>query len=160
MLAAWMRMKYPHVIQGSLAASAPVLLFKGANKIDLAGGFGKITSDDFNPTGMANDTCYNGMKDAFTRIITAAKNNDTKFIPVVAESFKTCNPVETAENVTALTDLIRNGFTYMAMTNYPYASSFLEPMPGYPVNVSCKAFDGWTKDKADKDVMVMLDAAA
>jgi len=135
MLAAWMRMKYPHVIQGSLAASAPVLLFKGANKIDLAGGFGKIASDNFNVTGLANDTCYLGMKDAFKRIIT--KKNDTTFIGNVADSFKTCDRVESEANVTALTDLVRNGFVYMAMTDYPYDSSFLEPMPGYPINVSC-----------------------
>ena len=35
-----------------------------------------------------------------------------------------------------------NGFSYMAMTNYPYSSSFLNPMPAWPVNVSCKYFDG------------------
>jgi len=34
-----------------------------------------------------------------------------------------------------------NGYAYMAMTNYPYPSSFLEPMPGYPVNVSAAFFD-------------------
>lgn len=33
-----------------------------------------------------------------------------------------------------------NGFSYMAMTNYPYSSSFLNPMPAWPVNVSCKYF--------------------
>jgi Serine carboxypeptidase S28 len=33
-----------------------------------------------------------------------------------------------------------NGFSYMAMTNYPYSSSFLTPMPAWPVNVSCKYF--------------------
>jgi len=161
MLAAWMRMKYPHVIQGSLAASAPVLLFKGANKIDLAGGFGKIASNDFNITGAADDKCYLGMKDAFTRLISKTKNNDTAFIGDVAANFKTCNNnITEAANVTALIDLVRNGFVYMAMTDYPYDSSFLEPMPGYPINVSCKAFADWTADKADKDVMGMLNTAA
>mmetsp|Transcript_45928 Transcript_45928/g.33679 ORF Transcript_45928/g.33679 Transcript_45928/m.33679 type:complete len:99 (-) Transcript_45928:438-734(-) len=35
-----------------------------------------------------------------------------------------------------------NGYAYMAMTNYPYPSDFLEPMPGYPVNVAAAFFDG------------------
>jgi hypothetical protein len=28
----------------------------------------------------------------------------------------------------------------MAMTDYPTAASFLQPMPAWPVNVSCEAF--------------------
>jgi len=35
---------------------------------------------------------------------------------------------------------IQSGFTYMAMTDYPYATNFLNPMPASPVNVSCLAY--------------------
>jgi len=28
----------------------------------------------------------------------------------------------------------------MAMTDYPYAASFLEPMPAFPVGASCQGF--------------------
>jgi len=43
-----------------------------------------------------------------------------------------------------------NGYYYMAMTNYPYPSDFLNPMPGWPVNVSCKYFDGPTLEQDAK----------
>ena len=33
-----------------------------------------------------------------------------------------------------------NGYQYMAMTNYPYPASFLEPMPAWPVNEAVKPF--------------------
>ena len=48
----------------------------------------------------------------------------------------------------------------MAMTDYPYESAFLEPMPGNPINVSCEAFASWTAETGDLQVMDMLAGAA
>ena len=60
----------------------------------------------------------------------------------MGKAFKTCRTVSTYQDIDNLYLHLMNGFSYMAMTNYPYSSSFLNPMPAWPVNVSCKYFNG------------------
>jgi len=72
--------------------------------------------------------------------------------------FNTCENVTHAENVTAIYELLNNGFAYMAMTDYPYPSDFLQPQPAWPVNASCKFFENVTVPTGDeKFVGVMND---
>lgn len=60
MLAAWMRMKYPSVIQGSLAASAPILQFQGYGEYE----YSDIITADFNET-YPDHRCGLGIKKGF-----------------------------------------------------------------------------------------------
>ena len=52
-----------------------------------------------------------------------------------------CNPIENSTDLEALYEHIENGYAYMAMTNYPYPSNFLEPMPAWPVSETHWSFD-------------------
>jgi len=54
--------------------------------------------------------------------------------------YKTCDAISKEENIQNLYTHLENGFLYMAMTDYPYESDFLNPQPAWPVNVSCQAF--------------------
>lgn len=57
MLAAWMRMKYPHVLAGSVAASAPIWAFPGEDPPVDPGAFAKIVTRDATPAGGAAKAC-------------------------------------------------------------------------------------------------------
>ena len=57
MLAAWMRMKYPHVLAGSIAASAPIWAFTGEDPPVDPGAFAKIVTRDATPAGGASKAC-------------------------------------------------------------------------------------------------------
>ena len=57
MLAAWMRMKYPHVLAGAVAASAPIWAFPGEDPPVDPGAFAKIVTRDATPAGGASKAC-------------------------------------------------------------------------------------------------------
>lgn len=69
MLAAWFRMKYPHLVTGALASSAPVMQFPGVVPCDI---FNRILTSvykvalDRNPDGTA--VCVENIKKAWTAL--------------------------------------------------------------------------------------------
>jgi len=138
MLAGWLRMKYPATFQGALAASAPLVYFQGA-KTAPEDGFSIIATDDFAQT--YNDSrCSLGIKEGLGYLQAIGTADRSADWPAVDEIFNVCGDITDAKNVTDLIDMLQNGFLYMAMTDYPYPASFLEPMPAWPVNASCNAF--------------------
>ena len=124
MLAAWLRMKYPHVFQGALASSAPILYFH--NMQNEFGFFDSITASFKNVSANIPDV----VKEGWNYLV----NADATEYDGISTIFKTCKPIAEAADLQMLYEHLENGFAYMAMTNYPYPTSFLEPMPGWPVN--------------------------
>jgi pimeloyl-ACP methyl ester carboxylesterase len=136
MLAAWIRMKYPQTFQGALAASAPILYFKDAPSAS-PDAFSEIATADF--AGVFNDSrCSLGIKEGF-ELLMDLKNRPDDWAQL-SEIFNTCDQIDSAEKIQNLYEHLSNGFLYMAMTDYPYPSAFLEPMPAWPVNASCQAY--------------------
>jgi lysosomal Pro-X carboxypeptidase len=155
MLAAWLRMKFPHVFQGALAASAPLVYFKDSTTAP-EDEFSMIATQDFNNTEVG-PICAEGIKYALEQLNTS----DATSYDTMNSVFMPCDDITTAEQVYALTTYLSNGFLYMAMTDYPYESSFLEPMPGFPVNASCAAFSEFDPDHTSKsEAWAMLKTAS
>ncbi|EGG16784.1 peptidase S28 family protein [Cavenderia fasciculata] len=132
MLASWMRMKYPNIVDGALAASAPILYFLGTGADPE--GFNEIATNDFAQTS-ADGSCATRIRGAFTEISEIAEkpNGDE----LLSEMFSLCG----VQSVDDLVNWIESGLTYMAMADYPYPAAFLEPMPGWPINASCAAME-------------------
>eukprot|EP01102_Stenamoeba_stenopodia_P015749 TRINITY_DN5409_c0_g1_i1.p1 TRINITY_DN5409_c0_g1~~TRINITY_DN5409_c0_g1_i1.p1 ORF type:complete len:519 (-),score=130.27 TRINITY_DN5409_c0_g1_i1:105-1610(-) len=129
MLTAWFRMKYPSVVDAALAASAPIRQFLGTGADQYA--FYEIIDQDF---AQAATDCDNIVRDAFTLINTIS--NQSGGLQQLQEKFKVCG---TLDNVDDLLNWLEGGISYEAMADYPYPANFLEPMPGYPINLTCQA---------------------
>jgi len=129
MLASWLRMKFPYVFQGALASSAPILYFKGVTD---PYAFSKLTTQAFTN---ASANCSFIIRDAFQTLYEHENRNSS--YTQISKIFNTCKPVTSIADVQALIDLLYNGYNYLAMTNYPYPSDFLMPMPGFPIQYGC-----------------------
>ncbi|KAM4846065.1 lysosomal Pro-X carboxypeptidase [Thomomys bottae] len=131
MLAAWLRMKYPHIVVGALAASAPIWHFE-----DLVpcGVFMKIVTADFKKT---NPNCSQSIRKSWEAINRLAGSGSG--LLWLTETFHLCSPL-TSNDIDRLKDWISETWVNMAMVNYPYESNFLQPLPAWPIQVVCQYF--------------------
>ncbi|XP_014479720.1 PREDICTED: lysosomal Pro-X carboxypeptidase isoform X2 [Dinoponera quadriceps] len=130
MLSAWMRMKYPNIVQGAIAASAPILQFTDVVACEA---FARIVTSDFRAS---SPTCAKLIQHAWGAITEVTSNDEGK--KWLSDNWKLCEPLKTAEHVETLKDFLQEVYTDLAMVNYPYETDFLTPLPGHPINVFCR----------------------
>lgn len=129
MLSAWMRMKYPHIVQGAIAASAPILQFTGITSCE---SFARIATSTYR---MAHASCPDLVRKSWNVIMNITKDDEGK--KWLSDNWKLCQPLKNASNVEDLLSFLEDVYGTIAMVNYPYESSFIVPLPPNPVNAFC-----------------------
>ncbi|XP_070800156.1 lysosomal Pro-X carboxypeptidase [Pituophis catenifer annectens] len=130
MLAAWFRMKYPHVVIGALAASAPIWQF---DSLVPCGSFHKIVTEDFKKSGVG---CSESIRNSWAAIKRIADTE--KGLQWLSHTFRLCSPLKTTTDVINFREWLSGTWIYVAMVDYPYEAAFLQPLPAWPVKVICK----------------------
>ena len=129
MLSAWLRMKYPHVFQGALAASAPILFFDGYVSPNA---YDDIATSDF---AKADAQCPVMIKAGFEQLADLREQEES--YEDLATLFNLCEVPAGPAEVQSLIDTLESSLGTMAMVDYPYPTSFVEPLPAWPVTYSC-----------------------
>jgi Serine carboxypeptidase S28 len=148
MLSAWFRMKFPHIVAGSHASSAPILFFPGSVS---PYAFNELVSRQY------NNYCP-GMKDQVTsafQTLVSIQTNPAQF-STLTQIFNTCSPVQTANQVQTIMDTVSNALGTMQMVDYPYATDFLGSLPANPVHTACSWAQGNYTNPSDLDKVRML----
>eukprot|EP00828_Plagiopyla_frontata_P049439 TRINITY_DN985_c0_g2_i3.p1 TRINITY_DN985_c0_g2~~TRINITY_DN985_c0_g2_i3.p1 ORF type:complete len:385 (-),score=56.81 TRINITY_DN985_c0_g2_i3:59-1213(-) len=140
MLAAWLRMKFPNVIDGTISSSGPILYFKDQTPEEKY--FKIITSDYTHSTKVPN--CVDLIRQGYQKLYAYSLNSSisSSTLANISSAFNMCSGYQLTnyQNISTLIGWLETAHSYMAMTNYPYEATFLQHMPGWPCNHSCEAF--------------------
>ncbi|CAG0913493.1 unnamed protein product [Notodromas monacha] len=134
MLAAWFRTKYPHIVQGAIAASAPVVQFQGFTPCET---FNDIVRRDFH-AATPSGRCDERFGQSFKLLKAAAQQND---LDQLSKTWKLCKPLKNSTDVDGIIDYLVDLFGNVAMVNYPYAANFIMDLPANPVQVHSMAIN-------------------
>ncbi|KDP38645.1 hypothetical protein JCGZ_03998 [Jatropha curcas] len=132
MLAAWFRLKYPHIAIGAVASSAPILQF---DDITPRSSFYDAVSQDYKEASL---NCYEVIKGSWTEL--EAFSAQKEGLHELSRTFRTCKDLRSLDFVW---DWLWSAFVYTAMMNYPTEANFMMPLPAYPVKEMCKIIDGF-----------------
>ncbi|XP_033119205.1 lysosomal Pro-X carboxypeptidase-like [Anneissia japonica] len=149
MLAAWLRMKYPNIVVGAMAASAPIWQFTNVTVCSLPY---QIVTKDFDS---ASKNCSKVVKRSWDVINTLAKSDEGR--SKLTKLLRLCSKVEDQEDVSGVKSWISATWFNLAMVDYPYPANFLEPLPAWPVKEVCKNMND---TEASSDAILMQVANA
>lgn len=128
MLAAWLRMRYPHLFDVAMATSAPVLMAgmgahpaPGVSRYD----FFRLVTEDF---ARSNSSCPALVRQGFDALLALA---GAQRYGEIGARFRLCAGAAPAapKDVQHMVFWLRNAFLSVAMGNYP---------PDWPVDAMCK----------------------
>lgn len=134
MLAAYMRFKFPNIIQGAIAASAPIYMVAGKVSGDI---FFQAVTKDFRD---ASPNCETKVRDAFNQLDKWATSGQTG-LDRISQTFRLCKLLKNSADYDHLLRWIRNAFVIAAMMDYPYPTNFIGKFPAFPVKAMCEKLE-------------------
>lgn len=96
MLAAWLRLKYPHLVEGAVAASAPLGAFPGDPKFHPSK-FWEVVTRDATPAAGAVEGCDSDVRAAFKEIFALATSSEGR--QALGAAFRLCDTLHEASDV-------------------------------------------------------------
>ncbi|EOD12939.1 hypothetical protein EMIHUDRAFT_213197 [Emiliania huxleyi CCMP1516] len=142
MLAGWLRMKYPEVVDGVIAASAPIWQLAGTVQRETLDMPAVAISKGVSAAGGATDRCRDNLKAAWPLLQEAGRT--AAGLRLLSRSVKACSPLHDAR---ALTRWAQSPYFFLAEGNYPFPSTYITfsvtegkafPLPSWPMRVACE----------------------
>lgn len=124
MLASWFRMKYPNIVAGAIAASAPIWQFTAD-----CDSFSAVTTSAFKK---ADPKCPDIIRASWDAI--NSMSGSSEGLRQLTEIFRLCDTLKSGQ---VLKDWLSEIYGDIAMGNYPYSTTFLAPLPPWPVKAMC-----------------------
>uniref|UniRef100_A0A8C8A4K5 Lysosomal Pro-X carboxypeptidase n=1 Tax=Oryzias sinensis TaxID=183150 RepID=A0A8C8A4K5_9TELE len=107
------------------------------------GDFYKIVTQDFAKSGQNCDVTIRRSWKAINNVSSTASG-----LQWLSEEFSLCSPLKTKTDAVIFKGWLQETWVNLAMVDYPYEASFLQPLPAWPIQVVCKylAFDSKASD--------------
>ncbi|GMI11797.1 hypothetical protein TrVE_jg6518 [Triparma verrucosa] len=153
MLASWARMKYPHVWDGAIAGSAPIVSFEDMTPDVDPNFYAEGVTYDVTPAAGASEFCEANLRKAFAEEALVGLDAQK-----VRSALQLCDDDDTSDEDIgwSATFWLNEALSYMAMGNFPYPSTYIlngdGTLPAFPVRVACEflAEDLTGDDKTDE----------
>ena len=134
MLATSFRFHYSHMVDGVIAASAPVLAYQGLEPPYDSNAFARVVTRDAGPK------CAAAVKAGLESIDAHGKSKDGR--QILTNEFQLCHGLESEDDALSLLEWTSSFWDYLAMGDYPYPSKYVQPeggiLPAYPMKAACQ----------------------
>ena len=143
MIAGWFRIKYPEVIDGVIAASAPIWQLAGTVQRETLDMQAVAITRGVSAAGGATDQCRDNLIAAWPLLHELGKSENG--LKLVSEPVKACSG--TLKSVDSLINWAQGPYFFLAEGNYPFPSDYITfslrpgnppPLPAWPMRVACE----------------------